>query len=58
MNDERLEVLPWGRTREQQDKLDAKREAGRGGFKGCLAQALFAAILIAYCIGWITGKSG
>lgn len=58
MDDKRLEILPWGRTKEQQDKLDTKRAAGQGGVRGCLAQALFVAILIAYCIGWITGKSG
>lgn len=56
MDDKPLEILPWGRTVEQQAKLDAKREAGRKGMHGCLFMAFAVTLWIVYAFGVMIGK--
>lgn len=53
-----LEILPWGRTLDQQNKIDAKKAQGRGGAKGCLFMAVLFALFVVYVAGWISGKYG
>lgn len=48
---DRLQILPWGRTREQQDAIDAKKREGRKGARGCLWQLLAIASFIFYAYG-------
>lgn len=53
-----LEILPWGRTLEQQNKIDAKKAQGRRGAKGCLFMAVLFALFAVYVAGWVSGKYG
>lgn len=55
MSNKPLEILPWGRTREQQEALERKREAGRGGLRGCLAMMIGVACVIFYVTGYVAG---
>lgn len=48
---DRLEILPWGRTREQQDAIDAKKREGRKGPRGCFWQLAAIAAFIFYAYG-------
>lgn len=36
MDDRRLEILPYGRTLEQEEALQRKKARGAGGARGCL----------------------
>lgn len=56
MDDKPLELLPWGRTAEQQEALDRKKRQGRQGFAGCLFYLVAFAIFAAYCAGWMNGR--
>lgn len=51
-----LEILPCGRTREQQDKLDARKAAGHRGFMTCLGYLVAIALVIVYAAGWMAGR--
>lgn len=53
-----LEILPWGRTLEQQNKIDAKKAQARGGWHGCLFLAVLFAFFVMYVAGWMSGKYG
>ena len=57
MSEKPLEVLPWGRTAEDQAKLDAKKAAGRRGLNGCLLYALAFALVAVFAWGWSVGRS-
>jgi hypothetical protein len=54
--DKPLEILPWGRTRADQERLEVMREQGRRGLRGCLLQAVIVALILAYCAGWMDGR--
>lgn len=56
LDDKPLELLPWGQTREGLAKLQARKEAGRAGFRGCLFQLVAIALAIMYVCGWMAGK--
>lgn len=56
MDDKPLEILPWGRTLEQQEALERKKRQGRQGFAGCLLYAVAFALVCAYCAGWMNGR--
>lgn len=58
MDDKPLEVLPWGRTLEQEQALQRKKAQGRGGFKGCLAIACAIAFVLMYLSGYVAGRFG
>jgi hypothetical protein len=55
-DDKPLEILPWGRTLEQQEALDRKKQQGRSGVFGCLLYLVAFALFAAYCAGWVNGK--
>lgn len=57
-DDKPLELLPWGRTREQQELVDRKKAQGRRGWKGCLLQLVIIALIIAYAAGFVNGRFG
>lgn len=57
-DDKPLELLPWGRTLEDQERIDRKKAQGRGGAKGCLFMAVLFALFAVYVAGWIGGKYG
>lgn len=57
-DDKPLELLPWGRTREQQEALERKKAQGRRGAKGCLFLAVLFALFAVYVAGWVSGKYG
>lgn len=57
-DDKPLELLPWGRTLEDQERIDRKKAQGRGGAKGCLFMAVLSALFAVYVAGWIGGKYG
>lgn len=54
--DKPLELLPWGRTLEDQEKIDRKKAQGRGGAKGCLFMAVLFALFVMYVAGWMAGR--
>ncbi len=54
---ERLEILPWGRTKEDQERLDTKKEQGRRGWRGCLLQLLLVAGFVIYTAGYLAGMT-
>ncbi len=56
MEDDRLEILPWGRTPEQQKALERKKRSGKRGLGGCLLYAVAFALVAVYCAGWMQGK--
>lgn len=56
MDDKPLEILPWGRTAEQQEALDRKKLQGRRGWQGCLLYGVAFALVCAYCAGWMNGR--
>lgn len=57
-DDKPLELLPWGRTLEDQERIDRKKAQGRGGAKGCLFMAVLFALFAVYVAGWMSGKYG
>lgn len=56
--DKPLELLPWGRTLEDQEKIDRKKAQGRRGWQGCLLQSVLIALIIAYAAGFVNGRFG
>lgn len=56
MDDKPLEILPWGRTLEQQEALERKKRQGRQGLGGCLLYAVAFALFATYCAGWLNGR--
>lgn len=57
-DDKPLELLPWGRTLEDQERIDRKIQKGRDGAKGCLFLAVLFALFVVYVAGWMSGKYG
>lgn len=57
-DDKPLELLPWGRTLEDQERIDRKKAQARGGAKGCLFMAVLFALFVVYVAGWMSGKYG
>lgn len=57
-DDKPLELLPWGRTLEDQERIDRKKQKGRGGAKGCLFLAVLFALFVVYVAGWMSGEYG
>lgn len=57
-DDKPLELLPWGRTLEDQERIDRKKAKGRDGAKGCLFMAVLFALFVVYVAGWMSGKYG
>ena len=55
-DDKPLELLPWGRTREQQEALERKKQQGRNGCAGLLFYAVAIALVIVYIAGWMAGR--
>lgn len=58
MDDKPLEILPWGRTKADQDKLDRTKAQGRRGLQGCLLMAVMITLAIVYIAGWMAGRHG
>jgi hypothetical protein len=58
MDDKPLVVLPYGRTREQQEALERKKEKGRRGWRLLLLQFVLIALFCAYALGYVKGKLG
>lgn len=56
MDDKPLEILPWGRTAEQQEALDRKKQQGRNGCAGLLFYLVAFALFAVYCAGWLSGR--
>lgn len=52
-----LEILPWGRTKEDQERLDAKKAAGRRGWHGCLLMIVAGVMLLVYTAGYLAGMT-
>lgn len=52
-----LEILPWGRTKDDQDRLDAKKRQGRRGWHGCLLQLVALTLLAVYAAGYLAGMT-
>lgn len=52
-----LEILPYGRTRAQQEALDRRKASGRRGWHGCLVQALAVALVLVWLAGYMAGKN-
>lgn len=52
-----LEILPWGRTKEDQERLDAKKAKGRRGWHGCLFQLVALALLAVFTAGYLSGAA-
>lgn len=57
-DDKPLEILLWGRTLEDQERIDRKKAQGRDGAKGCLFMAVLFALFAVYVAGWMSGKYG
>ena len=57
MSEKPLEMLPWGRTAEEQAKIDRKKQAGRNGGKGCLFYLVAFALFAVYVAGYENGRS-
>lgn len=55
-DDKPLEILPWGRTLEQQEALERKKRQGKQGVGGCLLYAVAFALVAVYCAGWMQGR--
>jgi hypothetical protein len=53
-----LEILPWGRSLEDMEKIDRKKAAGKRGGFGCLLMAFAFALLCVFAWGWSVGYSG
>lgn len=56
MSDKPLEVLPWGRTRDDQAKLDRTKVKGKRGLQGCLLYALAFAFWLVFQWGLMLGR--
>lgn len=52
-----LEILPWGRTLEDEQALARKKAQGRRGWHGCLLQLAALAILAIYAAGYVAGMT-
>ena len=57
MSDEPLEILPWGRSLADSEKVDRKKAAARRGGFGCLLMAFGFALLFVFGLGWSVGYS-
>ena len=57
VNDKPLEILPFGHTRETWAALEAKKQSGRDGMKGCLLIAVAFALLAVFAAGWMSGNN-
>lgn len=55
-DDKPLELLPWGRTRDQQEALERKKRQGRNGCAGLLFYFVAFALIAVYCAGWMAGR--
>lgn len=55
-DDKPLELLPWGRTLEDQERIDRKKQQGRNGCAGLLFYLVAFALIAVYCAGWMTGR--
>jgi len=56
MDDKPLEILPYGRTAEEQARIDRKHESGRHGVRGCLALAVAVVMAIVYVAGYVAAR--
>lgn len=56
-DDKPLELLPWGRTLEDQERIDRKKAKGRSGAKGCLFYAVAFALFVVWVAGYESGRS-
>lgn len=54
--DDPLEILPWGRTREDQAKLDRTKAKGKRGLQGCLLYAVAFALWAVFQLGLMMGR--
>ena len=52
-----LEILPWGRTLEDEQRLAAKKAKGRRGWHGCLLQLVALALAFVFMAGYLSGAS-
>ena len=57
-DDSPIQILPFGRTAEQQAKLDRAKAQGKRGAFGCLLWAFALALFAVYCAGYMQGKLG
>lgn len=53
-----LEIIPYGRSREEQERLERKKARGRQGGFGCLLYAFALALFAVYVAGYMSGKAG
>lgn len=51
-----IEIIPYGRSREEQAKLDRVKAGGRRGWNGCLSQLVVLALIAVYWFGWSVGR--
>lgn len=58
MDDKPFELLPFGQTRADYERLEAKKRAGRRGVRLFMLELVAIALVIVYCAGWMAGKSG
>jgi len=52
-----LQILPFGRTAEQEAKLEARKASGKRGLGLCLAFVLSLVFLLVYAAGWAAGHN-
>lgn len=52
-----LMILPFGRDAETQDKLYARKAAGRRGAFGCLLWLFAFALVAVFAFGWMLGNN-
>lgn len=53
-----LEIIPYGRSLEEHERLARIKQKGRDGAKGCLFLAVLFALFVVYVAGWMSGKYG
>lgn len=56
MDDRPLEILPYGRTLETQERLDRKKARGKRGARILGYMALIIVYWLAYLAGWMQGR--
>lgn len=53
-----LEIVPYGRSVEEHERIAHIKQQGRNGAKGCLFMAVLFALFAVYVAGWMSGKYG
>lgn len=56
-DDKPLEILPWGRSLEDAERLARKKQAGKRGAFGCLLYPFAFALVAMFAWGWSVGRT-